>query len=535
MKLLSILRWTALALFVSGYLSACNQVGPEAFSPEAAGTLAGTYIITAQHSGLVLDLPNADPTNGIQLWQYPRNNSLAQQWKITAVGGGYYKVTSAVSGNALDVYSPQVTNNGAKISLWPYSGKPYQQWQIIPVAGYYQFVNRASGKVMDVAGVSKAQGALIQQWDNGKGANQLWSLEKVTPVQPTGTVVRNSGELKAALTKPNQTIRLLANTTYDIGTGNQLATGVSVLGAGSSSVIKGELKAANVTNLTLSNFSLDGDALRYVQGLSINAATNLNLSKLTFRNYRDSAFVVVDIQGGRISKIDVKNCTARDLPGQSIYITGTAVGLGAAENVVVSELAVDTTQRGGRGIDGPAGRNGLYYRNVTFDRLRVVVRNEYHKKWDANAPESTPELSMELWGINDKVNGGSLTISNSYFNNTVSVVSHNSSGNSIQVNLTNTTFDIQPLNGAGYGYEYSNTQVNARNNSFLQDFYTAYGDYDKNSRASLVSDGDRFHSSNASNRHVLISDSPYIRPVIKNYTLQGTLAGLSLESLISLP
>ena len=52
---------------------------------------------------------------------------------------------------------------------------------MIPVDSVnYRIVSKYSGKVLDVLGVSQANGALIQQYDYLGGANQQWQL---VPVQ----------------------------------------------------------------------------------------------------------------------------------------------------------------------------------------------------------------------------------------------------------------------------------------------------------------------------------------------------------------
>ncbi|MFD0899288.1 RICIN domain-containing protein [Actinomadura sediminis] len=56
-------------------------------------------------------------------------------------------------------------------------------WNFQPVAGIpdtYTAVNRQSGKCLDVNGLSTADGAAVQQWTCNGGANQRFTLRKVT-------------------------------------------------------------------------------------------------------------------------------------------------------------------------------------------------------------------------------------------------------------------------------------------------------------------------------------------------------------------
>jgi endoglucanase len=146
---------------------------------------SGTYVLTAKHSGMVLDVPSSSLNTGTQLWQYTRNDSAAQHWKLTPVGSGFVKLISEVSGQALDVDSGQLLNNGAKVVQWTDLSSAHQQWQLLDAGGgYVKVVNRASGKLLDVSEASKALGALAIQWPDNGGDNQLWKLEAVAGVTP---------------------------------------------------------------------------------------------------------------------------------------------------------------------------------------------------------------------------------------------------------------------------------------------------------------------------------------------------------------
>jgi Domain of unknown function (DUF1996)/Ricin-type beta-trefoil lectin domain-like len=152
---------------------------------DAAVVETGTYILTAKHSGMVLDLPNSNPRAGVQLWQYPRNNTKAQQWKIEAIDSTYVKITSLVNGYALYAGLPK---DGAKVSLQPYSTTNAKQWILVAVSGgYYEIVNRASGGRLDVSNFGTVQGALVTTWTRNNGDNQKWKLEKVGETTPTPT------------------------------------------------------------------------------------------------------------------------------------------------------------------------------------------------------------------------------------------------------------------------------------------------------------------------------------------------------------
>ncbi|TXH66345.1 MAG: hypothetical protein E6Q88_12155, partial [Lysobacteraceae bacterium] len=59
---------------------------------------------------------------------------------------------------------------------WTYFGNPNQIWwgRSRGGTGGFSFLNKYSGKVLDVAGVSTVSGANVHQWDDVRGANQTW-------------------------------------------------------------------------------------------------------------------------------------------------------------------------------------------------------------------------------------------------------------------------------------------------------------------------------------------------------------------------
>jgi hypothetical protein len=81
------------------------------------------------------------------------------------------------SGKVLDVAGIS-TANGAQLQQWDYLGGNNQKWRFEAVGGdYHRIVAQHSGKVLDVVGRSTANGARLQQWDYLGGDNQKWRLE----------------------------------------------------------------------------------------------------------------------------------------------------------------------------------------------------------------------------------------------------------------------------------------------------------------------------------------------------------------------
>ncbi|MEU4094667.1 RICIN domain-containing protein [Streptomyces sp. NPDC026673] len=173
------------ALFASG-LSAVALTAPQA---QAATLPTGWVTVAAKHSGKCVDAAAAGTADGTAVQQYACNGTTAQQWQFQPTSDGYVRVNNrndaAKSWDVTDVS----TADGAPVQLWSYSGGANQQW--LPVeetGGTYHFVNRNSGKCLDVPAASTADSARIQQYTCNGTAAQSFSLGSTdAPQNPPGT------------------------------------------------------------------------------------------------------------------------------------------------------------------------------------------------------------------------------------------------------------------------------------------------------------------------------------------------------------
>ncbi|MEW9700457.1 M6 family metalloprotease domain-containing protein [Paenibacillus sp. SI8] len=95
------------------------------------------------------------------------------------VSGAIYKLTALNSGKNLDVAGGS-TADGANVQQWSNNGNLQQQWKVVDVGnGYYKLISQSSGKVLDVAGGSTADGANVQQWTDNGNAQQKWKIVDV--------------------------------------------------------------------------------------------------------------------------------------------------------------------------------------------------------------------------------------------------------------------------------------------------------------------------------------------------------------------
>ncbi|BCJ58132.1 hypothetical protein Jiend_15540 [Micromonospora endophytica] len=80
------------------------------------------------------------------------------------------------SGKLMEVAGLSRDDNG-NVALWADANVPQQHWAITPVGGgYYLFTNRLSGKALTVAGGSTANGANINQLTYSGLPQQQWQL-----------------------------------------------------------------------------------------------------------------------------------------------------------------------------------------------------------------------------------------------------------------------------------------------------------------------------------------------------------------------
>ncbi|GAB3108563.1 hypothetical protein GCM10027160_06690 [Streptomyces calidiresistens] len=90
--------------------------------------------------------------------------------------GAWYVLVNRHSGKALDVAGVS-TADGAALQQWTRHDGNNQQWRFVDSGnGFYRLQARHSDKVLDVPNASTADGAALQQWTDHNGANQQFRL-----------------------------------------------------------------------------------------------------------------------------------------------------------------------------------------------------------------------------------------------------------------------------------------------------------------------------------------------------------------------
>jgi trehalose utilization protein/ricin-type beta-trefoil lectin protein len=158
------------------WLAGANGTTPPT-TPPATGPISPTtwYSVANKSSGKCIDARAAGTASGTAIQQYTCNASNAQQYQFATTSGGYVRINNrGNSAQALDVTNVSTADN-APIQTWTYSGGNNQQWQPVAEAdGAYHFVNRNSGKCLDVPAASTADSVqLVQYACNGTAAQSF--------------------------------------------------------------------------------------------------------------------------------------------------------------------------------------------------------------------------------------------------------------------------------------------------------------------------------------------------------------------------
>ncbi|GHH84046.1 hypothetical protein GCM10018793_47390 [Streptomyces sulfonofaciens] len=118
------------------------------------------------------------------------------------VQDGVYVLENAASGKVLDVPGGG-WDNGLPVAVWqrlgPH-GSPGQQWAVEfdPAHDAYTLRRPDTEKFLDVAGASRADGAVVQVWEATDSDAQRWRLESHGPGGRLAVVNLGSGRLLTA-------------------------------------------------------------------------------------------------------------------------------------------------------------------------------------------------------------------------------------------------------------------------------------------------------------------------------------------------
>ncbi|MFE6485948.1 RICIN domain-containing protein, partial [Streptomyces sp. NPDC057757] len=183
----------------------------------------GMATVVNAGSGKCLDARSAATANGTAVQQYTCNGSTAQQWSLTTTSDGYVRINNGNNtGQAVDVSDVSTADN-ALVHLWAYGGGTNQQW--LPVdegSGNYHFVNRNSGKCLDVPSASTADSVQLVQYTCNNSAAQRFQVAAVAP--PTGGVDLGPNVVVFDPSMPAATIQSRLNSIFQQQQTNQFGS-----------------------------------------------------------------------------------------------------------------------------------------------------------------------------------------------------------------------------------------------------------------------------------------------------------------------
>ena len=142
---------------------------------------------TANNAILNNDLRNAGTTADLEVYAsstVTRGNVLTGEeppdgGASGGVADGRYVLENVNSGKTLEVANAS-TADGANVQQWPANGHPTQHWDVREQGnGEYRLTNVNSGEVLEVANASASDGANVQQWSANGHPTQRWILSSV--------------------------------------------------------------------------------------------------------------------------------------------------------------------------------------------------------------------------------------------------------------------------------------------------------------------------------------------------------------------
>ncbi|NQX71348.1 RICIN domain-containing protein [Paenibacillus alba] len=147
-----------------------------------SGVGNGYFKIANVNSGKVLENLNGSSSDGNPADQRAYNGNDRQLWQMQKIAdsydsASYYKIVNLKSNKVLDIIGGS-PSPGADTMQAPYTGANSQLWKVESVGnGQYKILNKNSGCALVAKGGSIADGALINQWTYTATTNQLWNIE----------------------------------------------------------------------------------------------------------------------------------------------------------------------------------------------------------------------------------------------------------------------------------------------------------------------------------------------------------------------
>lgn len=287
--------------------------------------------------------------------------------------------------------------------------------------------------------------------------------------------------LKYAVTKvpANQgyTIKLSAGTFIENGL-IEVPLGVNILGEGKTkTILKAvssfyyhpvtpeyatdkfliRLSSANQSNgnQRLSNFTIDGDSKQLHGGIYVSHRDHVIIEDVSVQRTNFTGIWLLDVKDSEVNDTQLVDCAW----GNASYCSG-ALNLGNIERVDIGTLDVNESTGYGIKAIGPNGNNNIFQLTIHDSHVSVAP----YGLWDNG---KAPNIAIELW----QVNLVGCEISNSYVDNTISLVNSNATPSTgIQtIRVHHNTIDLETRSkGTGYGIELTIHDAEIDHNYFIR-------------------------------------------------------------------
>jgi glucosylceramidase len=130
-----------------GSSPASNQASAETSASSSGISTTNYYTIVNVASGNCVDDTGGGTSNGTVLQQWAcGSGNVNQEWLFTAVGSGYYEITTHNSSTLAWNVVNLGTSPGTGMQLWTYGGGLNEQFEPVLLSnGYYEFIDHNSG------------------------------------------------------------------------------------------------------------------------------------------------------------------------------------------------------------------------------------------------------------------------------------------------------------------------------------------------------------------------------------------------------
>ena len=146
---------------------------------KAESIAEGTYTIQAAvNMNYVLDIAGGSTADGGNVQIYSKNNTLAQNFVVTSVGNGYYKIVCEGTGKVLDVSGGSSTN-GTNVQQYKWNGSAAQCWKFIDAGNGSYYIQSKLGTVLDIVSGAIYAGNNVQTYMLNETNAQKWKLSKL--------------------------------------------------------------------------------------------------------------------------------------------------------------------------------------------------------------------------------------------------------------------------------------------------------------------------------------------------------------------